>query len=377
MKANSKLEKKTYESIGKIFKVKKSNIFHYTNIYNLQSIISNKCLHASHIRYLNDWSEYDAGYQILVACLKNNSRIGELIKLSKNEINLIPNLSPTRDLYFQGSTKPDNFFLGQYLRRIIYPDVYTISFCSEGDNLSHWISYAKESGISIEFDFSKFSFIDQSVLEEENKCIINKIEKSAIQEFQKSFDSPPRKVTYIKATEDPRVTRLIEELIDLVITEFNDDPILYNIRPTFWTLMKNLFSIVPFIKTTPFRSEKEIRLAFREHILAVDSDTGAKILRTKVFYEAKNNNLVPYLNIGWSTTQENVYPIKSITIGPGKNQHAAYDSIINFIESQDDKTIPSKINQNDGFGHHIQGNNEEYLTNKNIVVKISKTPYIF
>ena len=47
-----------------------NNLYHYTNVSAMQKILSSNILLATHIQYMNDWSEYQRGYQILLEQLK-------------------------------------------------------------------------------------------------------------------------------------------------------------------------------------------------------------------------------------------------------------------------------------------------------------------
>jgi ribosomal protein L20A (L18A) len=369
----SPIPKKIQIEIDKVFKEHKSKIFHYTNVDSLVKIISNGYMYASHIKYLNDWNEFNAGYEKLYQCLIANAKINRSDIIHNNELKFLPKQSPQRSEYYSKFHFPNNDDIIGYYRNKILPDVYAISFCTNGDNLSHWITYAKEAGVSIEFDFNNFVFFDYSLFEKREKLEKKKICLEDIRNVEEFEDSSPRVIKYIDAV-DKKISKLLDEIVDSVLDEIENETDNYNIRSVIWSRLSALFSAVPFLKAADFRAEKEVRIAFREQFDTVDKENSDyQEIRSIVQYRVNNNLIIPYLKIGWRSISESTYPIKSITIGPGRNQQAIFQSIIQFIEGQDCSLIPFKGNKSEGF---IQKDGS-YRTRNGIIIKISKTPYIF
>ena len=358
------------EEIDTIFYRRTAKIYHYTNIEGLFNIISKRCLLATHIRYLNDLSEYEAGYSILRECLCNNNKILALNKYNSSDLNLLPQKLPKRSLYPEVLNKFDNSYLSLFIKRNILSEVYTISFCTQPDSLNHWITYAKEEGICIEFDFTNFQFLDYSMQEQRRELIENGISIEEI--FQSSIfnNSIPRVVTYIKK-DNEIIKDTINKLIQPIIESQEMDPNDNNIQAIFWDSIRQFFEMVPFIKTSPFHKEEEVRIAFREKETPVYTNSGISSLTTNIQHRIKNHIIIPYILVGWISKDKTAYPIKSITIGPGKNQQVVFDSIVSFIEKQD-KSIINSINVKD-YGRK----NSYYETKNGIKIKLSDIKYIF
>lgn len=367
---STKIMERTEEEIEKLFPKRSSEIYHYTSVDSLFKIVSAQCLVATQIRYLNDLQEYKAGYQILLDSIDNNKEISSQLRENNDVFQFLREGLPKRSKYSNILKYTNDWYLYQYVLWNILPNVYTISFCTSGDSLGQWITYAKEDGVSIEFDFSYFTFIDL-LLDPDRKVLKQMgVQEEDIIRAETFERSVPRKVAYINEKENPKIGKIIEDLIDDVSKEQKREPDYNNTQTVLWDFVRHLFEIVPFIKTSPFENEEEVRIAFREKMDCVDKLNGIEKIRTKKQYYTRNNIIVPFLLIGWRSN-DNKYPIKSITIGPGKNKEVNFESIIQFIEDQDEEIIPAN-NKNES--EIAEGS---YKTKNGIEIKISKIPYIF
>ena len=129
-----------------------NSLFHYTDATALMSIIENKQLWLTHIKYLNDCSEFIEGEAIA---------IDEMDKLNKSlgyNIESLTNSLKTND------------------------DFYVASFCqSATDKLSQWRGYCPASGgYAIEFNREFIENNSQFF----NKCIYTKSEKKQVAKDQ-------------------------------------------------------------------------------------------------------------------------------------------------------------------------------------------------
>jgi hypothetical protein len=103
------------------------NLFHYTSIEGMKSIISNNNIWATDYRFLNDAQEMSDGLDILMKVLKSSVH---------------PALSG-----FIEVMNIDELVKNDYL------NPYILSFCSTNDLLSQWRAYGGESeGVCLEFD---------------------------------------------------------------------------------------------------------------------------------------------------------------------------------------------------------------------------------
>jgi Protein of unknown function (DUF2971) len=110
------------------------NLYHYTTLGGLQSIIANKEIWATNLLYLNDYSEFVYASQLAIEVLRSE----------------------------------DSAFLGNDLRGSIISELerwplqdhpsfrtetYVSCFSENGDQLSQWRGYCPHGGVSIGFDW--------------------------------------------------------------------------------------------------------------------------------------------------------------------------------------------------------------------------------
>jgi len=105
-------------------------LYHYTSMQGLLSIVETGRIRATHIRYLNDWSEAETMWTFVLKRLQERR---DSVKSPEESAYLseILDLAHTRRL----------------------PNEFVASFSEEGDDLSQWRSYCHgEAGFSIGFD---------------------------------------------------------------------------------------------------------------------------------------------------------------------------------------------------------------------------------
>ena len=349
-----------------------SKIFHYTDVESLFHIVNEKCMFASHIKFLNDWKEFDTGYKILYRNLKRRSETWPLTNIKPNELNFLPEKLPQRSQYSTLTKKPVDIVTQYYLQKIL-PDVFALSFCTKGDSLYNWITYAKEAGVSIEFDFSQFTFIDFDLRKKKPIMIKHGVRKELFGTICSFSESIPRIIRYVDEG-DENIDKIITGFIDSVLREIEKEENRNTIRAVFWGYIIKLFDIIPFIKSQEFINEEEVRVTFRPKIDYFKTNNNQyKEIQNIVNFRMRNNLIIPYLKIGWESVDKLLYPIRSITVGPGKNQLAIFQSVIQFIETQNENIIPTRDNTKEG--HLI--NSGIYQTKNDIKVKLSRIPYIF
>lgn len=348
-------------------------MYHYTNIEALKSIIEGRCMYATHINFMNDWEEYEMGYQVLTNKIKvaiENYRkdfedkigVANLAEIEKYFCNECLNVT-TYSMIEQRSKFRE-------FRACTIPEVYTISFCKEKDLLSQWAIYAKETGVAIEFDFSNFVFTDATLAEKDEEYY----KEDDWQEIKYYRYNKPHTINYSNQEMDEMLHDQITEVVRLIKDpDFAKDELIR--RPVLLVRkMTELYSIVPYCKLDKFKAESEIRVAFMriEDWLKCENNKQEGIHKTKVFYRTANHVLKPFLRIGWEAMIPNEYPIKKIIIGPGKNQEVVFRGLIHFIENQDNSIIPNK---DIPFTKPMV--NGSYLTCKGITIQKSNIPYIF
>lgn len=350
-------------------------MYHYTSVSALQQIIQNKCLFATHINFLNDWQEYAVGYEKLTAAIKK--------AISENAASL-NNLQDTNkkylfDILYDRCLDMTSYYVMNEMhgnmeyRECMMPEVFTVSFCAQGDLLNQWSMYAKESGVAIEFNFKNFVMCDASLKNEKDYG------KEDWQQIKYFRYNRPHRVSY----DAQRMQKTIEDEINEVIRELANSGFMDRYptaRPKSYLIQEiaKLYSLAPFFKVDNFKGEDEIRLAFMRlnKVIAVkDGEYGE--FQTELFYREANHVLKPYIKIGWEPKAvefQNTYPIKRIIVGPGSNQDAVFRGIIHFLENQGKDIIPCE----DGRRHFSEPLvNNIYKTGNGIYIQKSGVPFIF
>lgn len=360
------------------------NLFHYTNVDAMQKILTDNILLATHIQYMNDWSEYQRGYQILLKKLREiigmgKTRLGEEEKKVLDEkVAELPRKCPTTAQDYR------NFIIKKQKarRELLLPEVYSVSFCGEANLLNQWINYAKENGVCIEFDFSDYIFQSPDISEE----IYNSFGKDEIDTVRIYKDCSPIKVVY----EEDMMLNIIEKDIVAYLQNLPGRNA-REIEDLWWKEMGNVFSIVPFFKHIAFEQEKEIRLAVRKiseplnYLSGINSGKLSGFFESKVYHIGGGSVLKPRLKLQWKERESSnggKTPVKSIIVGPGSNQEMTYQSIIHFIEyglnnitnidaiERERLEIAESVCTMKNMAHG-------FVTNKGIIVRKSEIPYIF
>ena len=288
---NYKAVKQIYNDMSQIPRNSKCGrkIIHYTNTEVLDIILKNATLRASHVLYLNDAEEYYQGINIIKGIIDNKRDFGELSES-------------------QG--------------------IFSISFSQGEDLLSQWITYAKESGVSIEFDDDLMS------LEE--------------------AEGKPRFVFGIEdnlADNDEKYTHLVFDtskvLHEIMYVPKNDDTVTSYIKNSYQKTCETDVEGMPlyatYIKDISFEAEKEIRAAFIYHELIDSLDENADKYYPKLYYYRMDKGILrPFINVrimqlsntGRDDSGEYapMLPLKSITIGPSGSQQTVFNSVVHRIK---------------------------------------------
>lgn len=365
-----------------------NNLYHYTNVNAMQKILASDTLLATHIQYMNDWSEYQRGYQILLEQLKQLKSIvqnreglldNEKWNLIKEKIEELPEKCPiTAEEY-------NDFIIEQRRARmeLLLPEVYSVSFCGEADLLNQWTNYAKENGVCIEFDFHNFVFQCPDVSED----IYNSFGREIIDKVRIYEGCRPVKIVY---TENAMRDIIKKDIVSYLQEVPDKDK--REIEESWWKEIGMVFSIVPFFKHTAFAPENEIRLAVRRLSVPLDFINGnitgklSGFFEANIYYMERGNILIPRLKLQWKGVEQSGTkrtPVKSIIVGPGANQEMTYRSIIHFIEHSlnnvDNISMSERkrLEISEAVQLSTTGMEPGFVTNKGIVVRKSGIPYIF
>ena len=249
-------------------------------------------MRASQLRFLNDSEEYVEGKKYY-----ENFKIEFKKQLAE---------------YIGGTTVPDNKYGA--IKSLIKSgedgkdgnqDIYSISFCGDGDLLSQWKYYGKNSGIAIEFDFNEAKFVIGDLREDISLC-------GELDEY--AFEVSPLKVAY---TKDEKVrlfarSSLIRNLIDGKLTV--QEP------------LGDIF--IPYCKIVQFKEETESRMVFQPCNFCQDY-----VKKPIVGYTVSEGKIKPFIPITFFKENGNI--IKSITVGPGINQNLIYNALIHIFHPEE------------------------------------------
>ena len=262
--------------------------WHYTSLKGVLGIFKDyvetcfddeyvkKCnLYASNIRYMNDLQEYREGI----------------------------------DAYEKRSNKKHDPDMDD--------DIYLISFCGNGDLLSQWKWYGKNSGLAICFDLDCIKYNTFSYVDEKGKVI----------ESKQYYDENTKPV-------DVRYTN-------------NQKSKLYNMLSKDSCIAKSdatqliQQTFVPFCKDEGFKEEKESRLVFYVTDLVGNSKCRPKF--NVIYNTAEEGRIKPALNVGLSLI-DNSNPavikkniINRIVVGPGENQELVFNAAIHLFDRKNYK----------------------------------------
>ena len=271
---------------------KETQYFHYTDLNGLLGIfkeyieekdppatVRGCTMRASHIRFLNDSQEYKEGKTRYGLYLKNEGVKTAIDEYRKNNFyfsNAL--LGNTRDI-LPKSRIPN--------QEISEKNIFSISFCGDGDLLSQWKYYGRNSGIAIEFDFDSA------------EC---KISGDDEEKWRKIC---PLKTAY---TDSEKLTLLAMSCLTpdstgKLLTQYPQAEI-----------------FIPFCKNESFREEKESRLVFSPD-------------KAKYAYVVSEGRIKPYIPVKFKA-EEGHNIIKSITVGPGENQNLVYNALIHIFDSK-------------------------------------------
>lgn len=290
------------ETFNSKFPIKKSVLatgegyYHYTSMANALNILSKGkkdiVLYASHFLFLNDGEELLNGLGMVLKELQKKTKIGEndSKEMLKGKKRLQGHLVDIEAI------KPNQIHNA--------PNHFIICFCKEGNLLTQWEYYGKECGIAIEFDLENCEY---------GGFVKNTRNKKADGEY---VYIPPRDIIY----KDSSKKKIIEKINE----KDNYDEISTTLLP-----LKNV-AAASFMKHNAFQNEKEVRLLFSP--IYYLGCTAFDLSKELVDFRESNGVLKPYIKVHIKHKDNNQLPIKSVTVGPGQNQHLVYNAILKLVQ---------------------------------------------
>ena len=283
-----------------------ARIYHYTTTSVLNAILESATLRATNIFYLNDYKEYKSGVTHLKEIFSSDGTINGYL----DEIEKLNAMSPG--------------------------GVYSISFSGDEDELHQWITYARECGVCIEFD-------PEIIWNKEARL---RLGEKTNQDGDCIISSPCfRKLVYIDKdrNEAEQAKKYKEKFAKYILKKMNDRPLTEPFKEDDSEITKCwddydeeakafLMLLASYYKEKSFGEENEIRASFLP--LYNSGLSGAKIN----YFEHPYGILRPYMNIAFYHSYrrgkyELEIPLKSIRVGPGRDQEKVFYSVIHRLEN--------------------------------------------
>ena len=268
---------------------------HYCTIQTLDAILKEGFLRAVDSRFMNDLGEYEFGINVI------KNKFDKII-----ESNVIP---------------------------------VTVSFSCEPDLTTQWAMYAKELGVGIEMDFG-FSSYWRDAKNDKTIITIDDFPPEIAQEgrnnkFITVGTSYPLKVIYYD-DKGESTDESINQLKKAINDAHENVGRIKNYTPPKFDDIYQFAST--FIKSKAFEYEKEARIS----TFIMDE---LNSISPKIYFHANSCYLRPYVNLCFIRENtngiENIgWPIKTIWVGPGRNQIKAVESVIKRLELGDVKCFP-------------------------------------
>ena len=276
------------------FKDYTEEAYQYTKLHAIDDILKSGCLIATDVDFLNDSEEYKFAFK-------------ELKKIDSN----------IEDDY--------RFF--------------SVSFTTKKDDVPQYMIYAGEIGVSIAYDFSfnewgTWMDTTDTAGQSNYNIAIGKPSLACYTTDEKIFSfliQYPKNITYLGGDD---ISKTVENMVNELKKSAKGGDI----------ATESQCFLPCFIKNKAFQSEKEVRFA----VAALETSLVAKkIYHTKIdYYKANNNILRPYISLFYSDGKQNIgLPIKSIWVGPGRNQDRAFESVIMRIEGDYNKVFPLPLTE--------------------------------
>lgn len=298
-------------------------IAHYTSTEVLDFILTSATFRATNLLYLNDAEEYIVGIDYI------KKQLGKEAQTNNVDLSVVNQL-------FESALNIEDF------KR--EAGVYTISFSNNEDLLSQWITYAKESGVSI--------ILDEELLLKEDDCPFYFVNKGINEEGQ-------RYEPFFKTSSVLKVLKYIKTDGTVNVNDFNKK--LAELYKDPEGTKNNLKQVVmatqmqaSYLKNDSFKEEHEIRASF----YPCEQYYSRSRLKneSKIKYQITPKSVIrPYMEIQFSISEKEnkeckkpCLPLKIITIGPSGTQQTIFDSVVHRLKYGDCKVYDYYSHKGDG-----------------------------
>lgn len=275
-------------------------LYHYTSMTVMDSLLTSGQFWASNIFYLNDAEEYYKGIKYLIDLYSAQPKYVEILREILND---------------NGNSSQG---------------VFSLSFSTQNDNLHQWITYAKEGGVCIGLDNERLKKYRIALEGKENKNI-----KHNEYGFCKDVIKQAIYLTK-KAVGKSKIDKMLQKALMLEIDNEEDRNTVLNemsagdFSDATKDGIKEYYRLwVSYCKHSAFEIEKEYRAVFSP-IFAKHASPPT------IFYHVTPSGIIrPFLKVGFKETEDSEgispLPIRSIMIGPAGNQQSVFDSVVHRV----------------------------------------------
>ncbi len=270
-----------------------TKLYYYTRADTMRSILTSGMFWATNILYMNDSEEYLNGLREIRGIMERYK------SLDFRDVQVLDNLIHTPD-----------------------PHIFTISFCTNGDLLSQWCVYARESGVNLELDFSLIKvdedhpgtfFCPRDCKDADEIDVAAPLKPVIYFTRNAMLEKVSRKQVY------KRTSEIIERINALGLHSGKDGA------------EEKISELAAQIKRYEFSAEQEWRLVFNmtEHTV--------EYKKTPLFYREQDSILKPFIKVAVSKQDKGTglrpvpWPVTAITVGPGYNQDQVFQSLRYFL----------------------------------------------
>lgn len=269
----------------------RTNIYHYTKVNSVMSILENKTLWLTKADFMNDSQEYIYAIEkIRDICFDNFDFNGKSMKK-----------------IFEHILRPNQFEYGAFI----------ISFSKDYDSLPLWSYHSNMEGYNICFFSNDLYTSTQRSVE----LLLNQYLGQSNVRIGEDFNILIGDVIYEENMQDKVIMDVINRMND-VMDDYKSGSISKHYTDRILTVLtKRLQKYTVLFKQSSFNSERESRM-----IVTIEDKN---ILKRIIKHRISNGALIPYIEVNYTSI-----PIDSLTIGPRNGLDVAEKGLYSFLYHQ-------------------------------------------
>ncbi len=278
--------------------VPKEEIYHYTSALAFNSIISNRNFWLTKSEFMNDKSEINYAYNLLIERLE------------------VSNLEPSLKIMLK--EKIDKSYING-----LFNNIYVLCFSKNPDSLSLWSYYGKNDGYNIGIDPQFIYDLGNDIENIEKVMSSNESGETSFQEVTKGFRVSivnKRNTSFSRGIKANSVIYQLKDQIsifDTLIAEISKEFEDINFKQS--SLKVDLYldimvNFIPFMKDSHYQNEEEYRVTIQLHCVENIFQSSKEKLKLDGIenYRIFNGALIPYLILNMNKDDY----IKSICLSP-------------------------------------------------------------